>query len=272
MLPLLIGGAAALGAGASIFGGFMGSQGERARANSIARWTNAAGREVRDTEDRLVLRANNYSDKAASTLDPWIQGGKQAMDAFTALLMGGNSTSAMLNNSPLYKFRRQEGERAINRQLASRGLYNSGAGLETLARFGAQLEGEESEKVYSRLAGLINVGATASNNLAGIQGSLGNALLSGTTALGSTIGQIYANAGGPIGAAQAGRYNAIGGAATGVANALTGGIQNYMMLPFFKSFGGGGGDQLKGTPSQGAYQRPGLEEFPGITNPYTAGE
>lgn len=270
MLPLLIGGAAALGVGSSIFSGIMGSKGEKARANSIAQWSNQAGRELRDTQGMLYNQAYDWAGMAGGTLDPWIERGTSAADTFMGLLQGGGGgVTAYLQNSPAYKFRQEEGNRALNRQLAARGLYNSGAGLETLARFQAQLEGEESDKIFSRLAGLINVGASASNNKAGIQANLGNALMGGTASLGNMIGQVYANAGAGIGGAQANRYNAIGGIATGVTNALTGGIQNYMMLPFFQSAVNPGSASAKVTKS--TYQTPGLEDFSGIfSNPYGA--
>ena len=52
--------------------------------------------------------------------------------------------------SPLYGFQKELGERAINRQLSARGLYGSGAGLETLERFYNQLGAEETERQYTK--------------------------------------------------------------------------------------------------------------------------
>lgn len=50
----------------------------------------------------------------------------------------------------MYKIQREEGERAINRILASRGLHDSRPGINVLADFNRRLIAEETQKQYGR--------------------------------------------------------------------------------------------------------------------------
>ena len=51
-----------------------------------------------------------------------------AFDAETEILKRGFANPTKMEASPLYKFQEELGSRNINRELAARGLYNSGAG------------------------------------------------------------------------------------------------------------------------------------------------
>lgn len=60
--------------------------------------------------------------------------------------------------SPLTKLQLEEGTKTLNKQLASRGLYNSGAGLTTLRKYSQEVLANEADKQYNRLYSLLGLG------------------------------------------------------------------------------------------------------------------
>ena len=146
--------------------------------------------------------------------------------------------------SPLYQFQEQLGSRNINRELAARGLYNSGAGLETIRQFQAQLGAEETDRQFNRLFGLLGVGANAAQAQAGaITGtsqSIGNQQIAGTQG----VGQLNQ---------QAAAANAAGLGAIG--SSITGGINSGLQLSLYNNLF----SQLAGTnttPATSLYAQP----------------
>ena len=137
-----------------------------------------------------------------------------AFDAETEILKRGFANPTKMEASPLYKFQEELGSRNINRELAARGLYNSGAGLETIRQFQSQLGAEESDRQFNRLFGLLGIGANATSAYTGAatgttqaQGNL--ALQGGQAAAQGIQGASAANAAG---------LNAIGNATSGLVN------------------------------------------------------
>jgi hypothetical protein len=200
--------AGGLGAGGSIFSGIMGASGASKQADAI-RYAAEVARQT-----ALELDA-----KARADLDPFRSIGVRAGQTLESLMYGGGGVSEYLKPSELYKFQSEIGSRDINRQLAARGLYGSGAGLETLARFTNQLVADEGERYYNRLAGLTTLGANAAARQA-----------TGSIQTGTNLSQILANAGAQQGQAYAAQYNALGqgiGGAFGQAGSL---LANYPIL------------------------------------------
>lgn len=212
-----VGGAAAAG---SIFSGIMGASGASKQAGAIT----AAAQIASST----ALELNN---RARADLAPFREMGLSAGGTLTGLLLGGD-VSAVTKASPLFQFQSEIGMRNINRELAARGLFNSGAGLETLQRFNNQLVGEEADRLYGRLQNMTNMGQSAAAGMA-----------ASSQQTGSNISQIQANAGIAQGGAIANQYNAIGGAIGGGFNAIAGGISNYaqqqLYAPLIQRLAGG---------------------------------
>ena len=133
--------------------------------------------------------------------------------------------------SPLYKWQLEEGTRALNRQLAARGLYNSGAGLETHRRFLSELGAQESNKMYGRTMDIANLGMGAAGAVAAAAGGLG-----------SSLANIYMIGGAQQAATRTGMYQ-------GLSNQLMGSLGTYLnygqskeLLDIFKAgYGGYGG-------------------------------
>jgi hypothetical protein len=197
-----VGGAAAAG---SIFSGVFGAAGAQRQAGAIT--------EAANTASRTALELNN---RARADLAPFREMGIQTGNTLRDLLLGGGDVSAVTKASPLFQFQSEMGMRNINRELASRGLFNSGAGLETLQRFNNQLVGEEADRLYGRLQNMTTMGANAAGGMA-----------TGTNQTGATVANLQTQSGIAQGGAIANQYNAIGSAYAGGFNALSGGFRQY---------------------------------------------
>lgn len=101
--------------------------------------------------------------------------------------------------SPGYQFRVEEGQKAIDRAMAARGMSNSGALIKNTARFSQGIASDEFNTQLNRLASVAGTGQVASNNafsgylnqgnaLANLQLQQGNAQASSYAALGQGIG------------------------------------------------------------------------------------
>ena len=124
--------------------------------------------------------------------------------------------AGMSGVSPLFKMQQAEGEKAINRSLAARGLWNSGAGVQALSDFNRKLSATEADKKWGRLASLVNIGQ-------------GMSAQSGQNAVntGSNLATIYQTGYSDIAQSNAGMYS-------GINQAAQGGLQNYMFAKYAK--------------------------------------
>ncbi len=94
-----------------------------------------------------------------------------------------------LQNDPVYKFRREEGERAINRAAAAKGIFRSGRAVEELADFSLALTGEETDKYINRRVTALNAAVTGLGAELGEQGqSVGQALSLATLGANTAVG------------------------------------------------------------------------------------
>ena len=122
------------------------------------------------------------------TVVPLAQTGNPIPGSTTLENPGGQPGRYNFMTDPGYGFRFDEGQRAIERSAAARGMGLSGSILKELTRYGQGIASQEYGNVYSRLAGIANLGQGASN-------------LYGQAAMGT--GQGLANAYGNIGSANA---------------------------------------------------------------------
>lgn len=90
--------------------------------------------------------------------------GYEAYDAF----MGGDRTGFdnYLSNSA-FNFEQGRGTDAINQNLASKGLRNSGSALKSLTQFNNQLQNQYSNNYLDRLREMMGMGTNAANILSG---------------------------------------------------------------------------------------------------------
>jgi hypothetical protein len=137
----------------------------------VARFSAASwARRLRKKQEEAIKRAQaeargvatQYNEKAQSWLKPFQDG--KANQSLSEILAGKVNLDDMVRTSSLFKFQQETGSWDINRQLRARGLYGSGAGLETLAKFENQLLGEVGELYMGELFQLSNSGLTNDMN------------------------------------------------------------------------------------------------------------
>ena len=199
-------GSSAAGLGGSIFSGIFGASGASKQAAAI-----------RYSADKAAEVAREFDAKARADVAPFREYGIQAGNTLSSILSGARSLDDILKESSLFKFQSELGMRGINRELVARGLYGSGAGLETLARFNSQLVGEEGSRIFDRLFNVTTLGANAAARQA-----------TNTAAAGQSIAQNELTAGLGIGQARLNQGAALGSIGTGIAGAVQGGIGDYL--------------------------------------------
>lgn len=143
-------------AGGSILGSVLGSRGSSKAAKAQ---TNIAAAQQR-------LEDAQYQQSRADNM-PWLTTGRQALNQLSAMTQPGFDYR-QLEQDPGYQFRQQQGENALSRAMAARGMLNSGAAMKEAARFNQGLASDEFTNAYNRLAGLAGTGKTAAGNLASL--------------------------------------------------------------------------------------------------------
>lgn len=245
-----IGGAAVIGAGASVASSKAAGSAAKSASNTSAKAA-ASDRALQwqmyqqqrgDTSkyyDKARADVFGGTNAAISTLSPYDDNGAAATNRLAALAgVGGvGAQTEALASDPGYQFRLSQGTAALDRSAASRGLLLSGAQAKGLAGYGQGLASDELNNAYNRTAGVADAARGVSTNIAGIQqgrgttlanlatgqSSANQALTTGTTNALTNISQT--NAANQSQAAQA-LGAARGSAYTGVANAATGAAQN----------------------------------------------
>lgn len=247
MTMMMLGGGAA-NIGGSIFGGLFGSSAEKKRAAAIRAAGDQGAGEILQGLQNAKNKATEYNATARGDLAPFREMGVNAGTTLVDLLLGNKDMSALLKESELFKFQSEIGSRNINRELSARGLYGSGAGLETLARFTNQLSAEEGQRTVDRLMNLTTLGANSASNMASLTNqtglSMADMMLRGRTA----AAQMRFD--GATGSAQA-NSNAtrmLGDMGQNIFDTVGSGITNYgqyqLTKPIFDKFlssGSGGG-------------------------------
>lgn len=193
-------GASVLGAGASIISG------------------NKAAKAQQKGNDQAVAESRRQYDTTRADFEPWRTAGAGALAQLQRLygltpndtphanpttmdnIVAGENDYGGLQLTPGYQFRFDEGQRAVERSAASRGLLRSGASQKAIARYGEGLAASEYDSYARRLAemagiGLSATGATAasgdnaSNNIANLYAANGNARASSYLNTGNAINQ-----------------------------------------------------------------------------------
>lgn len=160
-VPVAIAGAAAVGAGASLYG----ASEETGAAKSAAQAQSAASQKASDTEQNMFNTVSGYEQ-------PFISGGQSAYGTLNDLLgVGGSGNSTQmqdtLNNLPGYQFTLNQGLKSVQNSAAARGLGDSGAALKGAANYATGLANTGYQGYVTGLQNSANTGANAANSLAG---------------------------------------------------------------------------------------------------------
>jgi hypothetical protein len=157
------------GISSNFTGGMIGGSGQNANTRAYQAQAGAA--------DRANAVLGNAYTEQKGYLNPYLDVGKQAL---------GNLTNPnFMPQDPSYNFRMQEGQKAINAGLASRGLGSSGSALRALTKYGQDLASQEYGNAFNRNLQLAGMGQQSATNLAGMGGQYGSNVSGNITGLGN---------------------------------------------------------------------------------------
>jgi hypothetical protein len=182
--------------------------------------------------DRVLKNGKEYKERVASgELPAWTQERRDAIfnpqpEAPAAGDPGGGGNAAAQGDdryggfyaSPGYQFRMDESNKAVDRNSAARGRYQSGARDKALTRYSQGVASDEFNNYMNRLAAASGLGQTAT----------------------AQTGQFGMNAAANAGNAVMARGNAQAAGQMGMANTLNNAANNYMQY-----------QQWTGNPNQG---------------------
>ncbi len=213
---------------------------------------------AKDTADRQLELQREIWEKQQADYKPYLEQGTYGINRLGDLMEKGSgqlnnpfysylksvglSGGQFNQNNPQYQFLQKQGQQALDRSAAARGMGYSGAQMKAAQQFGQGLASQEYDKQYNRasgefgdyfnrLAGLSQGGQQAAGSMAQAGGQYASGA---SNTLGSLGGYLQNNLG------QAANARASG--YIGKANAITGGIQNMTdnMFRLGSMFMGGG--------------------------------
>lgn len=118
-------------------------------------------------EMRRLMEAQ--AGRAEQQFQPYSQAGQEALAKMQAPSMEA------LQDDPGYQFRLQEGNRALERSLAARGMTNSGAAMRAAQEYGQGLADQTYNDFFNRQGQIAGMGYGAASGLGSIYAGLGNA-------------------------------------------------------------------------------------------------
>ena len=242
---------AAIGAGANLIGGVMGSNAAKKAAEAQA----AAARE------QLALQRRMYEETTARN-QPWLNTGMGANNRLATMLgTGGNAGDAdygsltrnfsmadyLNNQDPGYQFGLDTGMNALNAQNAATGGSQSGAAMKAAQRYGVDYGSTKYNEAFNRYT---NNRSNIYNMLSG-QSAAGQASANNTAAAGNAFATGGGAAMGNIGAANASGYM---GSSNAYSNAIGNAMNNYNNMSMMnRMFPGQGSPTPASAPSVGSY-------------------
>lgn len=179
-----------------------------------------AGRALTDAETTAIFQTKAAETKAVGAIGDALQ---NSLEYFTPYIEAGKKGLSLFDTiesdvtlSPLFKLQQEEGEKAIDRAFAKRGLRGSGANIKALKDFNEELTATETERQYQRIFErgklLSDYGFGASQLAAGAEMAAGKSLADVHYGTGGRLAEITTGAG----TARAGLAERAGGERAGV--------------------------------------------------------
>jgi hypothetical protein len=193
-------------AGSALVGGYAADQGSKRQADSANKATEAQQQMFAQTSENLA---------------PWMQQGRVSLDQLGSMTGPGGQLLKPFSlqdfqQSPAYQFNLQQGQQAIDKASAKRGMYYAPSTLQDVSRFSQGLASNEFNTAYGQYnQNMKNIW----DRLYAMSGSGQNAAAQ-QGAFGTTVG-------GQIGENMIGAGNAQAAGQIGVANALAGGANSF---------------------------------------------
>lgn len=174
-----------LGGGGSSLGGegMAGNKLGSLLKGGMALYNQGQQEDVNEDIQRRLMEASGQQDaylqQAQGMFNPYQESGLQANQQLSQALAAGFNPSDLAED-PAYKFRLQQGEQALGRSMAAKGLGQSGAALKAAQEYGQGLAAEQYQQSYNnwlnqnqQLAGQAGQGFNAITNQAGLGQALG---------------------------------------------------------------------------------------------------
>ena len=215
--------------GASIYGANQAKKGMNAQIEA----GNYAAQLEKESADKQLALQREIWEKQQADYKPYLEQGQYGINTLGALMRPNADTSAILKNDPSYQFRLKQGQQALDRSSAARGMGYSGAQMKAAQDYGQGMASTEFGNYYNRLAGLSQGGQQAAGSMAQAGGQYANNAS-------NTFGNL-SNAQTSILGQQA---NARASGYTANANALSGGLNSLTNLYGMSKYGGGNKNSL----------------------------
>ncbi len=232
----------------SVASGIIGRNAAKSQASAAERAGNAQAAAMLEATDKSLGFQREMFDYGKEVSAPFIETGTQALGRLSDVFLDNDFSG--FEESPGYRFAFDEGQRALERSAASRGLLNSGATGRALVDYGTGMASQEFGNWANRLASLAGIGQSTAGQQAGVAGQVGANM--GATAQQGGFGAGTAAASGLVGAANAraagqqqfaqGLGGAFGALGRGIDN--MGGFSGIQDFFSPQSFGAGSGGSL----------------------------
>lgn len=181
-----------------------------------------SARSQRKAQKAALAQQERMFQQQMEAQRPWREAGTMALGDLRALL----SDPSRIERSPAYQFRIDEGQKALERNIAARGGTLGGGALRELTRYGQGMASDEYQNQFNRLASLAGLGQAATSQSGAYMGQFGAQMGEGLANLGNIKASSY----------------------LGMGQALAGGVGDYMNYKLLKDIygGGGGGGMVEG--------------------------
>lgn len=148
----------------------------------------AANAQTQAADSAIAMQTNMYNQQQANAA-PYIQSGQQNLATLNADMANGSLTNQMtmqqFQQSPGYQFQLQQGQQAVQRSAASKGLLNSVGTQQNLDSYSQGLANQDYQQAltnftnnqqqrYNMLSSMANMGQTANNQMGGAAQVYGN--------------------------------------------------------------------------------------------------
>lgn len=160
--------------GASILGGAKASRDAKKAANAQVEAADRASALESESADKQLALQREIWEKQQADYKPYLEQGQYGINTLGALMRPNADTSAILKNDPSYQFRLKQGQQALDRSSAARGMGYSGAQMKAAQDYGQGMASTEFGNYYNRLAGLAQGGQQAAGSMAQAGGQYAN--------------------------------------------------------------------------------------------------
>jgi len=209
----VIGGVATAGSAA-----YSANQAKKGAKAQVEAGDRASALEQQSADKQLALQREIW-EKQQADYKPYLEQGTYGINTLGALMRPNADTSAILKNDPSYQFRLKQGQQALDRSSAARGMGYSGAQMKAAQDYGQGMASTEFGNYYNRLAGLAQGGQQAAGSMSQAGGqyaqNAGNTFANLSNAQTNILGQ---------------QANARASGYAGQSNAVTGGLNSLTNL------------------------------------------